>query len=416
LLVPRKHPAILPMLQDGRLHLSVIAKLAPVLTEANRDDLLARAKHKTKRKIEELVAEIAPKPDVPSTMRKLPVPREPSKPVPAVELRPDAVEAAAPPKTTPVKPAALGRESWINTDAPMIMSPSLSRLLRFGGSSSRVQLSPDRVESPSSGSGRGYGTGTNHQGEENLRLSSVFANLRHRRLSMLSLIVPIALAVMIVVPPVAKDELAITHPLSDEDIAQALAVGKDVSKKLPRLYLGAAGSNFGGMRDDSNRNNNFMQHQTNLKNTGFGVEIYTPYGWIAKLSRDAAMRGKELLPRHLTERLLEPVVRVVCHSSVPQEVREGAYGNAVLTVSMVSANKKVTAQIEPLRTRRISDKIRAPSGELVDMGPLVASFDLGQLMQLSARDKKGEFFVTIVADNGETKRFKVKSKHFKNLL
>jgi len=127
----RKHPAILPMLQDGRLHLSGIAKLAPVLTEANRDDLLARAKHKTKRKIEELVAEIAPKPDVPSTMRKLPVPREPSKPVPAVELRPDAVEAAAPPKTTPVKPAALGRESWINTDAPMIMSPSLFPFTTF---------------------------------------------------------------------------------------------------------------------------------------------------------------------------------------------------------------------------------------------------------------------------------------------
>ena len=103
----RKHPAILPMLQDGRLHLSGIAKLAPVLTEANRDDLLARAKHKTKRKIEELVAEIAPKPDVPSTMRKLPAPREPSKPVPAVELRPDAVEAAAQPKPTPVKPAVV---------------------------------------------------------------------------------------------------------------------------------------------------------------------------------------------------------------------------------------------------------------------------------------------------------------------
>ena len=105
----RKHPELLPMLEDGRLHLSGIAKLAPVLTEANYDALLARAEHKSKRKIEELVAEIAPKPDVPSTMRKLPAPREPAKPAPVAELRPDVVEAPAPPapRPAPVRPAVV---------------------------------------------------------------------------------------------------------------------------------------------------------------------------------------------------------------------------------------------------------------------------------------------------------------------
>ena len=101
----RKHPVLLPMLEDGRLHLSGIARLAPVLTEANRDALLARAEHKSKRKIEELVAEIAPKPNVPSTMRKLPARREPSKPAPVVELGPGGVEAPAPP--APMKPAVV---------------------------------------------------------------------------------------------------------------------------------------------------------------------------------------------------------------------------------------------------------------------------------------------------------------------
>ena len=109
----RKHPAILPMLEDGRLHLSGIAKLAPVLTEANCESLLDRATHNSKRKIEELVADVAPKPDVPSTMRKLPAPREPSKPAPTLEFRPDAVEAptqpepAPPPCPAPVKPAVV---------------------------------------------------------------------------------------------------------------------------------------------------------------------------------------------------------------------------------------------------------------------------------------------------------------------
>ncbi|MGH9460437.1 MAG: HNH endonuclease [Vicinamibacteria bacterium] len=68
----REHPVLLEMLSDGRLHLSAIAKLAPCLTEANRETLLARAVGKSKRQVEELVAELAPKPDVPATMRKLP--------------------------------------------------------------------------------------------------------------------------------------------------------------------------------------------------------------------------------------------------------------------------------------------------------------------------------------------------------
>jgi hypothetical protein len=68
----REHPVLLTMLADGRLHLSGIAKLAPILTAENRDALLLRAVHKSKREIEELVAERAPRPDAPSVIRKLP--------------------------------------------------------------------------------------------------------------------------------------------------------------------------------------------------------------------------------------------------------------------------------------------------------------------------------------------------------
>ena len=68
----REHPMLLEMLAEGRLALSVIARLAPHLTEVNRETVLARAEGKTKRQIEELVAELSPKPDVPAIMRKLP--------------------------------------------------------------------------------------------------------------------------------------------------------------------------------------------------------------------------------------------------------------------------------------------------------------------------------------------------------
>ena len=104
----RKHPVLLDMLSDGRLHLSGIAVLAPILTEANRESVLARAMHKTKQKIKELVAELAPKPDVPSSIRKLPQRRDKSEPAaaPELELRLDGVnsETAATPTPAPSTP------------------------------------------------------------------------------------------------------------------------------------------------------------------------------------------------------------------------------------------------------------------------------------------------------------------------
>ncbi len=65
----RKHPILLTMLADGRLHLTL---LAPHLTCENRERLLERATHRSKRQIEELIAAIAPRPDVPAVMRKIP--------------------------------------------------------------------------------------------------------------------------------------------------------------------------------------------------------------------------------------------------------------------------------------------------------------------------------------------------------
>jgi 5-methylcytosine-specific restriction endonuclease McrA len=82
----REHPVLLTMLADGRLHLTAMAKLAPHLTLENRAALLDRAVHRSKREIEELVAELVPRPDAPALMRKLPSARRPT-----LQLRPDGV-------------------------------------------------------------------------------------------------------------------------------------------------------------------------------------------------------------------------------------------------------------------------------------------------------------------------------------
>jgi len=62
----RQFPILLEMLADASLHLTGILLLGPHLTDENCAQLLARARFRTKREIERLVAEIAPCPDVPS--------------------------------------------------------------------------------------------------------------------------------------------------------------------------------------------------------------------------------------------------------------------------------------------------------------------------------------------------------------
>ena len=64
----REHPMLLEMLRDGRVHLSGIGVLAPHLTPDNREMLLRRATHRSKRQIEEIVAELKPRPDAPAVV------------------------------------------------------------------------------------------------------------------------------------------------------------------------------------------------------------------------------------------------------------------------------------------------------------------------------------------------------------
>ncbi len=107
----REHPMLREMLRDGRLHLTAIAKLAPHLTPSNRETLLKRAAHRSKRQIEELMAELAPRPDAPALMRKLPAGRAHTQPTPALKVRPDAVAPSL---------------AWIHPDGVAPSAPWLS--------------------------------------------------------------------------------------------------------------------------------------------------------------------------------------------------------------------------------------------------------------------------------------------------
>ena len=70
----RKYTEILERLADGSVTLTAVRLLGPHLTAENCERVLGLAKHAKKRAIEELIASLDPKPDVPSVVRRLPQP------------------------------------------------------------------------------------------------------------------------------------------------------------------------------------------------------------------------------------------------------------------------------------------------------------------------------------------------------
>jgi len=96
--VVRRFPAVLDLLAEGSVHLTAISLLAPHLTTENHAIVLAAARHKTKRGIEEIIATLRPLPPVPSTIRKMPAPAAASGniPTPVVPVEPQSRQLAEP--------------------------------------------------------------------------------------------------------------------------------------------------------------------------------------------------------------------------------------------------------------------------------------------------------------------------------
>ena len=96
----RLYPVILGWLADWSLNLTTVRILRPVLTRENHLAVLTEARRRSKKEVEVIRARLDPKPDVPSTIRKVAVPASVSLPL-NVAL-PQAQDSPAPPP--PVAP------------------------------------------------------------------------------------------------------------------------------------------------------------------------------------------------------------------------------------------------------------------------------------------------------------------------
>ena len=103
----RRVPAIFELLATGELSLSVTALLRPHQTAPNLDQLVQALRGKSMNAARELLAKHFPQPDVPSTIRKLPVRRETRSP--QVPLRPAPEPLLAPPAQAPQTPSPIAQ-------------------------------------------------------------------------------------------------------------------------------------------------------------------------------------------------------------------------------------------------------------------------------------------------------------------
>jgi hypothetical protein len=114
----RSFPTILDLLASGALTLTTVRLLKAHLTAENHGVVLARAMNKSRDEIEALIAELAPKPDVVASVRKLPVPTalaDHSSDLPAATLF-DSARAVAGPVSVAV--GAPSESSAANSPTP----------------------------------------------------------------------------------------------------------------------------------------------------------------------------------------------------------------------------------------------------------------------------------------------------------
>jgi hypothetical protein len=107
----RLFPQVLERLVDGSLTVTSVRLLARHLTAENHRELLAAASHRSKREVEELIARHFPKPDTPSSVRKVPertpspvsvaLTRTVTEPAQAVSAPATTMVASAPALTAP---------------------------------------------------------------------------------------------------------------------------------------------------------------------------------------------------------------------------------------------------------------------------------------------------------------------------
>ena len=145
------------------MSLTSVRILRPHLTPENHEAVLARASGRSRREIEALIAELAPRPDVPSSVRKLPAAAPAPTSMPPATSPPTPVELGtlrspqpAPPIGSPPPPMPTRRPSATACSSPSARraTTSYAAFRRFSAARSRTAIRAQSSTAPSPCSSR----------------------------------------------------------------------------------------------------------------------------------------------------------------------------------------------------------------------------------------------------------------------
>lgn len=207
-----------------------------------------------------------------------------------------------------------------------------------------------------------------------------------------------------------KDKLFVNHPLDDSRIEQAIAFGSGNRGENCGLSLKDTAQGF--MRGIA-----ALSDDRNAPTTGFSLDVYTPFTWIAQNASWEAKKYKEMVAEQVTEEMSDPVLRVYANPDMPTRIGgSGLVGSSGVGHIIVRSTKKKGFEVlQPLETEEDLEYAQNAFGAEVAYSSMVAYFEMEDVIRISNLDKKSEFFIVVVGTTGEEKKFKVKTKHFKRL-
>lgn len=195
------------------------------------------------------------------------------------------------------------------------------------------------------------------------------------------------------------------YPLDEARISAAIRVGSESGGRSTGLSL----------RDSAQGWAHALGDQT--ATTGFSVDVYTPFSWIAQNASWKAKKYQTFSREDVTPDMLEGILRVYANPDRPNQVsQQGLIGTSgVEHVIIRSTRKKRFEVLQPIDLEPDAVYAQNAFGASVSLTSQAATFDLEQVKRIAALDKKGEFFIVVIGESGEEKKFKVKTKHFGRL-
>jgi len=137
------------------------------------------------------------------------------------------------------------------------------------------------------------------------------------------------------------------------------------------------------------------------------VVLYSPFAWIQQQTRWAAEENRPFNTTTASE-FEHRWLRMLLIGNL-----EAAGGERKVDVGIVlhGTGKNESHIVTPMKLHEDSTCALRRLGD-ARLPCRVAYFDMNQVTELSAIDKKKEFFVLVIHESGDEKKFKVKSKQF----